>query len=830
MSDQHSHDIFISFSFVDQCIAEEIVNVLTSRYGFSCWICTREIAGGNRYKALIPRAIDESRAVVFIQSENALESREIPKEIGLAFEADKPIIPFKIDQSQPQGDLRYDLYGVQFIDGTVPTREQRIYELAKAISKAIGKPLFNSPALSNSLPVAERLVSTPSVIPKSIFYGRDNVIKKISQKFENGERVVFLQGIGGIGKTEIAKQYIECSKRKYDTVIFATYSGSLVNLINGEIPFEIEPAFIRDVTANGIQEDDLSFFKRKLHEIQKLSNERTLIVVDNFDVAYDDALPELLNGRYHLLITTRCDYSRTYPCVKIEAIDSMDDLVHIFMQNYQGFEVDENDPDLIDLIELVDRHTYTIELLAQHMENSGQTAREMIDALKHEGILSLSEEIYNAGNKTQIAYVNLLRMFKVFDLSEQEKELLRYLSLMPLSGVTVHDFKVWAKLHSLKVLIDLERRGWTLRKADGIALHPIIRDVIRHELPANEKNCAEFLANFVVTIAEEKSWHYSLAEKEKYANIAASILECFPNINNGTIALYQAVEILYSFSVRPVAAAKLAEQIYHYYEGTLGKYSFKSGRAAFKAGWLFAFNLWLDNALSLAETWLELAADILGKIQLCSVEEHFEYSHTLVNLAKISLLAREALKDDSYLDKARQYATAAVQDEEKWIPKDDPHYSAAGAYMQLSEVYIAMENYEEALKFNDKAYNILYARFGPDDPDTMHYQELKVKILYGMQRFDEAIKLSDIIAEKYDLFYSKANANRYRCNQLILKLKCLLKLNRSTEAKEVFNELIKLAKSVFSSDEKQLREINQLAEVIYGKPAFSCNGNIVAPY
>ena len=79
MSKQYSHDIFISFSFADQDTAEAIVNTLTSKYGFSCWICTRDIDGGRRYKALIPRAIDEARAVVFIQSENALSSKEIPK-------------------------------------------------------------------------------------------------------------------------------------------------------------------------------------------------------------------------------------------------------------------------------------------------------------------------------------------------------------------------------------------------------------------------------------------------------------------------------------------------------------------------------------------------------------------------------------------------------------------------------------------------------------------------------------------------------------------------------------------------------------------------------
>lgn len=45
MSEHYAHDIFISFSFADQDIAEKIVNELTSKYGFSCWICTRDIEG-----------------------------------------------------------------------------------------------------------------------------------------------------------------------------------------------------------------------------------------------------------------------------------------------------------------------------------------------------------------------------------------------------------------------------------------------------------------------------------------------------------------------------------------------------------------------------------------------------------------------------------------------------------------------------------------------------------------------------------------------------------------------------------------------------------------
>lgn len=152
----------------------------------------------------------------------------------MAFDADKTIIPFKLDSAQPQGDLRYDLYGVEYIDATVPTKKQRIYELAKAISKAIGKPLLSE----NSVGVAasERLVSMPSVLPKNVFCGRDDVISEISQKFADGERVVFISGIGGIGKAEIVKQYAKRNRSDYNTIIFASYTDSLVAPVSTHTP------------------------------------------------------------------------------------------------------------------------------------------------------------------------------------------------------------------------------------------------------------------------------------------------------------------------------------------------------------------------------------------------------------------------------------------------------------------------------------------------------------------------------------------------------------------------------------------------------------------
>lgn len=165
---KYTHDVFISFSFTDQTVAEYIVNTLSSKYGISCWICTRDIAGGSRYKKLIPEAIHHAKAVVFLQSSASIASQEVPKEIGIAFDADKIIIPFKLDNSKLTGALLYDLYGVEYIDGTVPSFDERVKDLAMAIKKVIS-PYSRTTSTTNSIPSSKATPPTgtaASIPPK----------------------------------------------------------------------------------------------------------------------------------------------------------------------------------------------------------------------------------------------------------------------------------------------------------------------------------------------------------------------------------------------------------------------------------------------------------------------------------------------------------------------------------------------------------------------------------------------------------------------------------------------------------------------------------------
>lgn len=811
MNGQYKHDVFISFSFADQAIVETVANLLLSKHGITYWVCTQDIYGGEHYKEAIVDAIEAAKIFLLIQSESSVSSTEVPKEVDVALSCHKTVVPFVIDRSILMGDLRYDLSGIHRIDASRPTLEDRVAELAKHLHVLLKHPA-SAPTLRSGQGIAtERLRSTPNVLPKKVFYGRDTVLDEIKGRFDAGERVLFLQGIGGIGKTQIVKQFAQRHQKDYDTIVYATYNGSLKELVLSDTYFDLEPEMNRRVLADGSLESDDDFFYRKLGKIKKLADERTLIIIDNFDVEGDESLATMMEGRYHLLFTTRCDFSRVYPAVKISAIDSMDHLVRIFMDNYDGYDVGEDDPDLISLIELVNRHTYTIELLAQHMENSGQTAKEMQQALEKEGIISLNETVRQTDATTKVAYENLLKMFKVFSLSLEEQTVLRYLSLMPLGGFPVKEFRDWAGLESYKLIKGLEARSWVTVNTDGIALHPIIREVVRHELPADLENCHDFLERILERILETNSWHFTMAEREKYAAVATELVGHFTEITEETIDLYRKAETLFSFSVKPQEAITLAKRIYEYYKKTEGEIAYNTGWAAFKIGWAYHFNSRLENAFENARIWLEKAYEIWNQVDMDTAAKNAFLGQMLGNLSRVLLLRNEETGDPKDVEDAKKYAELGLEVNAKWLKPGDPSYTkVAGGYIQMADVYIALKEYEKAMKMIDDAYDILFPLYGEEDSDTLYVLSRKERILFGMENYEEAARLGETVTRLYDLFCSELHYPRYE--HLLLLLKCYVKLGRKEDAERIYQYLCGIAKQLFDDGAIQWQRLHEAWE------------------
>ena len=107
--------IFISHSSHDRKIAETIVQALESR-GLQCWISSRNVAGGENYQESIVRAIRYAKIMLLIFTDNANNSDEIKKELGLASRNKLTVIPVRIEDVLPNDALDFELATRQWID------------------------------------------------------------------------------------------------------------------------------------------------------------------------------------------------------------------------------------------------------------------------------------------------------------------------------------------------------------------------------------------------------------------------------------------------------------------------------------------------------------------------------------------------------------------------------------------------------------------------------------------------------------------------------------------------------------------------------------------
>jgi hypothetical protein len=121
--------LFVSHVNEDHVSAMQIVAELERR-GVHCWIAPRDVHPGKPFDDEIADAIEASRAMLLIFSDNCNTSEYIRREVTVAGESQKVIIPFRIENAQPKRGLRVRLSDLHWIDAFV-SREQAIDEVVK---------------------------------------------------------------------------------------------------------------------------------------------------------------------------------------------------------------------------------------------------------------------------------------------------------------------------------------------------------------------------------------------------------------------------------------------------------------------------------------------------------------------------------------------------------------------------------------------------------------------------------------------------------------------------------------------------------------------------
>ena len=131
-----SSDVFVSYPHEDQAIADAVCTALEGR-GLKCWKAPRDIPPGTEWAEAIVNAIDNCRAVVLIFSAYTNSSKQISREVQIAFDKSIPVVPFRIENVVPTGSLAFYLGSVHGLDAWTRPIEPHLQRLADSVNTIV---------------------------------------------------------------------------------------------------------------------------------------------------------------------------------------------------------------------------------------------------------------------------------------------------------------------------------------------------------------------------------------------------------------------------------------------------------------------------------------------------------------------------------------------------------------------------------------------------------------------------------------------------------------------------------------------------------------------
>jgi serine protease Do len=124
------HDVFVSYSNPDKPVADAIVARL-EREGIRCWIAPRDVIPGQVWGSAIVKAIQDSRLMIVVISDESNQSTHVPREVERAVANDVIVVPFRIDAVEPTGAMAYYLASEHWLDAMTPPLESHLTQLAQ---------------------------------------------------------------------------------------------------------------------------------------------------------------------------------------------------------------------------------------------------------------------------------------------------------------------------------------------------------------------------------------------------------------------------------------------------------------------------------------------------------------------------------------------------------------------------------------------------------------------------------------------------------------------------------------------------------------------------
>ena len=321
-------------------------------------------------------------------------------------------------------------------------------------------------------PIENEIIPTLPDLPDLI--GREKEINQIKQGFEKN-KVQFVYGIGGIGKSFVAKKYAYSRIYDYDYIVFLRFYGNIIETVNNN-------DFLTNIEKYE-KESSEEYCLRRLSKLRKIISENSLIIVDGMDVNIDELSDFLIWEKFtsigcNILLTTR-SFQSSYADrqITINPLEQ-EQLRELFHKNSPYSNDQQKYVDQI--IDLVDRHTLFIELLSKQAKIRGYSPSSLYEEIEKTGMTGFKKDLipWNGNNQSLFSYVELI--FRLSGLSESQEITLRKIALLPAKGADKGIFIDAFSITDVNELQDLIDKGIIKESLSNhfVSIHSLLSDYL----------------------------------------------------------------------------------------------------------------------------------------------------------------------------------------------------------------------------------------------------------------------------------------------------------------------------------------------------------------
>ncbi|GEM_PF-2173379 len=356
----------------------------------------------------------------------------------------------------------------------------------------------------------EAISFPPFLNPGTLHYvERPNLMKDIKEKLYN-QGLAVICGIGGLRKTEASLHYAAIHQKDdyYEQIQQVFYKGSLTETINSI-------KFSNPIPRENEQIPPDKRLELRLNVLKELPPD-SLLIIDNMDVDTSAEnsviLKELMDMDMDIIITSRNTKLYLEKVMLPLEHPSEKEAFEIFEEYYfRAYQLENTLPEsqkaeLENLLRLIDYHTLLIEMIARTLREGCMSMQELYQALLKGEEENLSTiRIEKDGKTKDEKYYRLIELlFKIDNLSDQEKDLLSKLSLSSPDGIRKQLLADILKCNGSSFMDSINhliRLSWIKidQRQDPvqsrIQLHPVISTAVRGQMNLKPEDYAAYFDN-----------------------------------------------------------------------------------------------------------------------------------------------------------------------------------------------------------------------------------------------------------------------------------------------------------------------------------------------